>query len=165
MTDKKKENDLLKAYEISSETSDFTPDVAKGQYRFLMLLVFLILGIAIAFVIFRILAVKLKSDLPDENSRNPIFSVDNDRIDDGKPNIPGAKVYDVNEDVEKLENEIEQQQKEFSEILNNDDKNLEKRNKFAAERLELLRKIDKAETKEARLKAIKELELMVRGEN
>ena len=174
MTEDKKERDFLKAYEISSENNGSNAKTASGQYRFLLLLAFLFLGIAMALFIFRILSVKFGTDLKCKNSGNPLFHVGKDEKPEDKPLINGARVYDIREDTGELEKDIEYHQKEFAAELNEIKKQenisaemklMEQKDHFAAERLKLLKQIDQAETREKRLQAIKELKEMTGGEN
>lgn len=163
---------VLKALEAGS-TSDLTPDTASGQYRFIILALFMVLGIAVAMLIFRYLAGKINPDLSDGNTKNPLFYTGQEG-DDDIPDIPGTKVYDIRKDIPEIEKTADSHEKEFNDGLKKLDNNTKKagdvemmkqRDQFAGEKLRLLKKIDQAATKKERVKAIRELEKNVGEKN
>lgn len=167
---KQQEKDLLKAYELSTPTTDFTPNTSSGQYRFVVLLLFLLLGAAAALLVFRFIADKMNPGLSSENSKNPLFFTGQE--DDDIPDIPGLKVYDVRKDLPAIANDSTKHQNDFDKglkELSKDEKMardlemMKKRDQFAGEKLELLKKIDDAENRKERIKAIRELEKKATG--
>ena len=167
MSDKKKDEDFRKAYELSTEPADFTPKTSVGQYRFFLLLMFLILGILAALFVFRYLAGQMNPNLSDKDSVNPLFFTGEENQDDDVPDIPGTKVYDIRKDVPEIEKDSSLHKEQFQQNLKQIEKNdkqaadaemMKKRDNFAAEKLDFLRRIEQAESKEERVRLIRELE-------
>jgi len=160
------EEKIIKAYELSQQESDVSPNTSLANYRFFMLLIFLILGITVAFLFFRFFVKTLNPDQNDKNSMNPLFFIsDDDDMD--TPESVGVKVYDVRKDRSEIDKNTASYKKRFQsnlKQLESSESGLEeaemirKKDNFAAEKLELLQKIDQAKTREERAMFIKELE-------
>ena len=163
---KSKNKEIEKAYELNSVSEDFTPDTSTGNYRFLVLLFLLVMGTVAAFVVMRFLQMKSMENRNTDNFQNPLLSTEKDQESD-LPAIPGVRVYDVRKDIPELKKDASLRNGQFQTGLKQMRKNeqntdevemMRARDSFAAEKLELLRKIEKAENREERRKLIKQLE-------
>ena len=167
MTDEEK---ILKACEQSLQESDFSPNTSLGNYRFLMLLIFLILGIFVAFFFFRFFVNTMNSSPNDKNTMNPLFLISDDDDDGGGMVVPEdsvIKVYDIRKDRSAINKNTALHKKRFQSNLKHLESSksgfkeaemIRKKDDFAAKKLQLLQKIDQAKTRSERATFIRELE-------
>lgn len=160
-----KENPVFTSNDLEIGHSDYS-SAAVRQYRFFLLIIFIILFIAVAYVAFRLLGFYGDSaaTMGNGSHENPVFNPP--EAPSETPEIPGMKVYDADKDADELEKDAPVRNEQFNihinEMKNTDQetdqiKMMQQRDKFAAEKLEFLKRIEKAETKEERQALIKEL--------
>lgn len=159
-----KEHHIKTLDDLDLGGNDFNPNTALGQYRFLILIFLLILFTVIVFVCLRFLGFYEHSKGGNNQFENPIFSDINDQPDVSV--ISGMKVYDALEDVDEIEKDAAKRNEEFYGNINSIEESgqksdkieiMKQRDSFAAEKLEFLKKIDNAKTKEERQKLIRQL--------
>jgi hypothetical protein len=159
-----KENLIAISSESEIKSHDFLPNTALGQYRFLIVIFLLILFMAIVFVVLRFLGFyDLEKEISGEHE-NPIFST---AEESDIPEVAGMKVYDIRTDIPEIEKDASKENKEFYKHIDTLDKNekhidavrmIKQRDRLAAEKLELLKKIEGAKSKEERQNLIRQLE-------
>lgn len=168
-----KENMLNSSGEFELDSSVSSTTSAVAQYRFMVLLFIMILFIITAYVVMRFLGFYDSDRVPSGKHENPIFT-NNNGLQSDIPEIPGKKVYDVRNDIDELEKDAPKRDEQFYENINQMEQNgsnsdelkmLKQRDQFAAEKLEYLKKIEKAKTKEERQSLINQLREMMTDDN
>jgi len=156
-----KENPLENLNEFDVTSHDFIPNTALGQYRFFILFCFVILIMVLVFAVLRFLGFYAPEKESVGQYENPIFS-----SIERESEIPGVKVYDIRKDIAEIKRDVSRQKKEFNNSIDNlagnsenDDavEMMKQKDRFAAEKLDLLRKIENAETKKERQLLIRQL--------
>ena len=147
----------------------------------------LALGVVIALILFGIAAIyavyvyekKLEADSAGDHV-NPIFGNIKGAVETGEnplpsdnndiPDIPGVRVYSAEKDADLIDADAAAREKEFNKNIHSetDDSDAENRkniliekNRFAAERLEFLKKVEAAETREERQRLIRQFEMQL----
>ena len=127
----------------------------------------LILMSIAAIYIARVMELRISRDQAEQN-RNPLLyrQSEEEYFDSDVPEIPGVKVYNAQKDADIIISETQRKESDFKQNQTakfadkkkiNTQRLMRKKDQFAAERLLFLQKIEASETKEERLKLIKEL--------
>ena len=161
MNKKKDDFDSSDLLDMISGSLDQESVKQKANYRYVILFFFVIVATLATFLLFRYIEYKIPDLKPPTKSNNPLLLMDNKHED--SLTIPGVKVYDVESDIDDIDKDRLQREKEFSKARANapesDSNMIIKRDQFASKKLYLLKKIEDSKTKEERLKYIKALEV------
>ena len=148
--------------------NDYIPNTVLGQFRFLVLIFILILVSILIFVCLRFLGFYENTENGNGQFENPIFSTGGNPSE--TPEIPGVKVFNAIEDVEEINEDTSSRNSEFYSNIDQMEKNrqrpddvkmMKQRDCFAAEKLEFLKKIEKAPSKTERQVFIDQLRNMM----
>ena len=129
----------------------------------------ILLGIAAIYAV-RVMELQAGSSNSKKEGNPLIYGKDeSELIDNGVPQIPGVKVYSAKRDADQIIIESPQQKLDFKKRTTakfaNKEQDLQielmrQKDKFAAERLQFLQKIENAKSKEERLRLIEKLQAL-----